>query len=361
MKRYGIRHKDWGFGWRLGDERFDISRHPNEANRSGYVVEINPWDPEAAPRKLTALGRFKHENAELVVNGDGRVVAYMGDDERGEFIYRYVSDGKYVTGTDPGDLLEAGKLYAAKFTDDMRGRWIELTPASTGLASAAEICIYTRMAASAVGATTMDRPEWVAADPHGSEVYCCLTNNKFRGVTPNAGGDGTPVGGPNPRAADNYGQIVRWRPDDGDHTLTGFTWDLFVLAGNPAVHKDARAGSKNVTPDNMFNSPDGLSFDSQGRLWIQTDGSTSNRGDYAGMGNNQMLVGDPVSGAIKRFMVGPLGCEVTGLAWSPDKKTMFVGIQHPGTRGSGHFPGGGSSVPRSCVVAVSRDDGGEIG
>ena len=170
-----------------------------------------------------------------------------------------------------------------------------------------------------------------------------------------------PVGGPNPRAANNYGQIVRWRPDGGDHTAAGFTWDLFVLAGNPTAHKDAYRGSSNISADNMFNSPDGLAFDSKGLLWIQTDGNISNKGDFAGMGNNQMLVGDPQTGEIRRFMVGPIGCEVTGSTWSADRRTMFVGIQHPGARGGSHFPDGGQSVPRSTVIAIRRDDGKAIG
>jgi len=361
LKRYGVSNKDWGYAWATADERFDISKHPNEPNRAGYIVEIDPLDPTSTPKKRTAMGRFKHENAEVVVAPNGHVVAYMGDDERGEFLYRFASDGKYVAGGDNADLLENGRLYVAKFSEDMRGEWVELTPASTGMASPAEISIHTRQAASAVGATTMDRPEWVAANPTKAEVYCCLTNNKNRGKKPNAGGDDTPPFGPNPRAGNNYGQIVRWAPDGGDHTADGFAWDLFVLAGNPTVHSDAYGGSDNVTAENMFNSPDGLGFDSTGLMWIQTDGNYSNDGDFAGMGNNQMLVADPDSGEIKRFMVGPRECEVTGIAWSPDLKTVFIGIQHPGEKGDSHYPGGGQSVPRSTVIAITRDDGGLIG
>ena len=146
----------------------------------------------------------------------------------------------------------------------------------------------------------------------------------------NKGGDEMTVGGPNPRANNRYGQIVRWRPDGGDHTAAGFAWDLYVVAGNPTVHQDERAGSKNINADNMFNSPDGLAFDSRGGLWIQTDGSFSNEGDFAGQGNNQMLLGNTETGEISRFLVGPNACEVTGITWSADRKTMFVGIQHPG-------------------------------
>ena len=178
---------------------------------------------------------------------------------------------------------------------------------------------------------------------------------------PASGTNATPIGGPNPRAENNYGQIVRWRPENGDHAAEKFTWDLFVLCGNPAVNEGENKGSSNVTADNMFNSPDGIAFDSNGLLWIQTDGKYSNKGGFAGMGNNQMLIGDPATGEIKRFLVGPREAEVTGITWSADRRTVFVGIQHPGERGDSHFPDGGVSVPRSSVVAVKREDGGRIG
>ncbi len=361
LKRYGVSASDWGYGWAKIDDRFDVSKNPNEPNRAGYVVEIDPADPTSTPRKLTALGRFKHENAEAIVNNDGRVVVYMGDDERGEFLYRFISDGVYAAGVDTNALLENGTLSVAKFNDDGTGEWLDLTPETTGMASQADISIHTRQAGSAVGATTMDRPEWVAANPNIAEVYCCLTNNKNRGVKPNAGGDDTSVNGPNPREANNYGQIVRWRPEGGDHTAPGFGWDLYVLAGNPTVHQDAYAGSDNLNADNMFNSPDGLKFDSNGLLWIQTDGNYGNEGDFAGQGNNQMLAGDPVTGEIRRFMVGPNECEITGISWSPDRRTMFVGIQHPGEDGNSHWPEGGDAVPRSAIIAVTREDGGLVG
>ncbi len=361
FKRYGVGLEDDGYGWGAFDERFDISKNPNEPNRFGYVVEIDPLDPASTPKKRTALGRFKHENAALVIAQDGRVVVYLGDDERGEFLYRFVSDGVYMAGGNNADLLETGTLYVAKFADDMSGQWLELSPETTGMASAAEVAIHTRQAASAVGATTMDRPEWISVNPLKPEAYCCLTNNKNRGVKTNAGGDATPVGGPNPRAENHYGQIVRWQPEGDDHTADTFTWDLFVTAGNPTVHDDAYGGSANVTAENMFNSPDGLAFDTTGMLWILTDGNYSNEGDFAGMGNNQMLVGDPESGEIARFLVGPKECEVTGLTWSGDRRTLFVGIQHPGEKGDSHFPGGGDSVPRSTVIAITREDGGLMG
>ena len=355
-KRYGIKYES-RYALEKFDARFDLSKNPNEPNRHGYIVEIDPLDPASTPKKRTALGRFKHENAELVVNSDGHVVVYMGDDERGEFLYKFVSAGVWAAGADPSTLLEDGKLYAAKFNDDGTGEWLELSAATTGM-SDVDVLVHTRMAASAVGATTMDRPEWVAANPTKAEVYCALTNNKNRGVKPNAGGDDTSVNGPNPREANNFGQIVRWWPEAQDHTATGFTWDLYVMAGNPDVFPadDPRSGSDNVNAGNLFNSPDGMKFDDRGLLWIQTDGNYKNEGDFVGNGNNQMLIGDPETGEIVRFLTGPNNCEVTGLTFSTDRRTAFVGIQHPTTG----FPSG-DALPRSCIVAVKRNDGGVIG
>lgn len=356
--RYGISAES-GYGYERFDDRFDIALNPNEPHRFGYVVEIDPADPASVPVKRTALGRFKHENAAVTLAADGRVVVYLGDDERGEFLYRFVSAAPYVPGADSSTLLDEGVLSVARFDADGRGAWAALTPEATGM-DAAMIAIHTRAAASAVGATTMDRPEWVAVNPRAAEAYCCLTNNSRRaaGAT-NAGGDAMePIdGSPNPRAENGFGQIVRWYPEGADHAAERFDWDLYVMAGNPEVHQDAFAGSPNVTAGNMFNSPDGMMFDSAGMVWIQTDGDDSNAGDFAGMGNNQMLVGDPVTGAIARFLTGPNGAEVTGLTWSADRRTLFAGIQHPG----GSFPGGEGELPRSSIVAVWREDGAVIG
>jgi secreted PhoX family phosphatase len=355
FKRYGISSKGYGYDWHLIDERFDIAKTPNEPNRSGYVVEINPEDPSSRPKKRTALGRFKHENAEMVLAEDGRIVVYMGDDERGEYLYRYVSNNAYHAEADIDDLMENGILYVAKFHEQGLGRWLPLTPETTGM-SHAEICIHTRLAASKVGATTMDRPEWVAVNPMQADVFCALTNNKQRGVKTNKGGDAQPVGGPNPRAENHYGQVLRWQPEKSDHGLDRFKWNLFLLAGNPDIYeKGELRGSSNIHAGNMFNSPDGVHFDSQGKLWIQTDGKYNNEGDFEGMGNNQMLLASPKTGEIKRFMVGPVGCEVTGFAHSSDGKTLFVGIQHPDKSEGSRFPDG--KLARSTVIAIWHRDG----
>ena len=290
----------------------------------------------------------------------------MGDDERGEFMYRWLSRDVYVPGGDTSTLLVDGELSVAVFEDDMSGRWVPLTPATTGM-DAAHIAVFTRMAGSRVGATTMDRPEWIAVHPNAAEAYCCLTNNSRRGtltdagtVRTNAGGDPMTVNAVNPRDTNRYGQIVRWRPAGGDHAADSFAWDLYVMAGNPTVAEGAQAGSANINEGNLFNSPDGMVIDNTGLIWIQTDGDDSNEGHFAGMGNNQMLAGDPVTGRIERFLTGPNGCEVTGLCWSSDRRTMFVGIQHPGDNG-GDWPDHGGALARSAVIAIKREDGGLVG
>ncbi len=353
--RYGI-GLEGRYAYEKFDPRYDVSKNVNEPRRFGYIVEIDPSDASSTPVKHTALGRFKHENAAAVIAPDGRVVVYMGDDERGEFMYKYVSTGVYTPGGETSTLLDEGQLYVARFNDDQTGEWVALTPEATDM-SEAEIAIYTRMAASKVGATTMDRPEWVAVNPVAVEGYSALTNNRNRGVKPNAGGDDTAVNGPNPREMNHYGQIVRWFPENDDHANPAFRWDLYVMAGNPTVHDDAYGGSDNVNEGNLFNSPDGMMFDSTGLLWIQTDGNDANTGDFEGMGNNQMLAGDPATGQIERFLTGPKGSEVTGLTWSADRRTMFVGIQHPGAP----FPDGEGKLPRSTVIAVKRDDNALVG
>ena len=373
QKRFSVKHASVENEWHRFDERFDISRHPNELNRHGWIVEIDPFDPKSTPIKRTALGRFKHENAALATSRDGRVVVYMGDDERGEFIYKFVTRDRLDPNNTEANrhILDHGTLYVARYDEGDgdrehpkgRGEWIPLVHGQGGLdeangfASQADVLIRARQAGTLVGATRMDRPEWIAVSPKDGQVYCTLTNNSKRGE------DGQPVGGPNPRPNNLYGQILRWREQDDDAAAAHFEWDLFIIAGNPAAHPDTpNAGSPEINADNMFNSPDGLGFDPSGRLWVLTDGKYSNKGDYVGMGNNQMLCADPNSGEIRRFMVGPVGCEVTGLAFAPDYRTMFVGIQHPGEEGGSTFPDHQpDGTPRSSVMVITRTDGGVIG
>lgn len=368
MKRYGA-EKTSEYGWEKFDERFDIAKHPNIFNHFGWVVEIDPLDPNHKPIKRTALGRFKHENVALTVAKNGKVVAYMGDDERGERIYKFVSRDTFKEGDRAHNmtLLDNGTLYVAEFNGGNEplkgtGRWIELTHGKNGLTaengfdSQADIAIHTRRAADHVNATTMDRPEWIAINPLNGQVFCTLTNNSKRGS------EKLPANPANPREDNIYGQIIRWRENNDDHSAETFDWDMFVMAGNPNVYPDSdpRSGTPNITKDNTFNSPDGIGFDRSGRVWIQTDGKYSNTDDYVGQGNNSMLAADPISGEIRRFLTGPKSCEITGLTFANDDRTMFINIQHPGEKGDSHFPNN-SERPRSSVIVITKKDGGIIG
>ncbi len=377
QKRYGLSEKSFGFRWDEFDERFDATRHPNEINRFGWVVEIDPWNPEQAPVKRTALGRFKHEGATVTLARDGRVVVYMGDDERFEYVYKFVSRDRYRSHS-PGNanLLDDGTLYVARFEDDGKGRWLALRhgekhengalTADNGFLSQGEVVIRCRQAADLAGATKMDRPEWIAVHPQSGEVYVTLTNNSKRGAPESAGPNAA-----NPRPENNFGHIVRWRENARDAASTAFEWDIFALAGDPRNPDPNKQG--NIKGD-AYGSPDGLWFDPGGRLWIQTDVSTSllNKGDYANLGNNQMLVAEVKSGDTRRFLTGPRGCELTGISSTPDGKTLFVNIQHPGETASERAdPSNPTAVsswpanqfveavggrPRSATIAITRDD-----
>ena len=370
QQRYGIRRGGHGARWHEHDRRFDVASEANEANRFGWVVEIDPRQPTQAPVKRTALGRFKHESATVTLAADRRVVVYMGDDEAFEYIYKYVSDDPFPS-SDPaggGHLLDRGTLYVARFSADGRGRWLALQHgrnglvAATGFADQADVLIRARQAADLVGATKMDRPEWIAVHPQTGEVYCTLTSNRRRSVADAA----------NPRAPNAFGHIIRWREAGGDAAASDFSWDIFVLCGDP---QNADAGQRGNIRGDAFGSPDGLWFDAQGRLWIQTDapGAAIRSGDYERLGNNQVLVADVGSGEVRRFLSGPHGCEITGLTGTPDGCNLFVNIQHPGEAPgaradparplaisgwpANQFPEATGGRPRSATVVIRRRDG----
>jgi secreted PhoX family phosphatase len=372
QSRYGITKTGFGYRWHEHDVRFDAARHPHEPHRFGWVVEIDPFDPQSQPRKHTALGRFKHEGACVTLAPDTRVVVYMGDDERNEYIYKFVSEGTYAPADRAANLrlLERGTLYVARFSTDGTGEWLPLVQGQQGLDAAAgfptqaEVVVQARAAADVVGATKMDRPEWIAVHPSTREVYCTLTNNTARGTD-----KGPPVDAANPRANNVYGHILRWREQGDDPCATRFAWNVFVLCGDPAMPESDKHGA---IKGDIFGSPDGLWFDARGVLWIQTDISTSvlNKGDYANIGNNQMLAADVATGEIRRFLTGPNGCEVTGVVMTPDSRTMFVNMQHPGeTPRERSDPANPTAVstwpdgsrPRSATVVIRKNDGGVIG
>jgi hypothetical protein len=374
QQRYGV-GKGRGYRWESADERFDAAKHPNEPNRFGWVVEIDPYQPQSKPVKRTALGRMKHEGAHPSVGPDRRIAFYMGDDEGFEYVYKFVTARAW----DPADraanrdLLDDGILYVARFNADGTGDWLALEQgkngltAANGFASQGDVVVKTRQAADRAGATPMDRPEWCAVHPVTREVYLTLTNNTARGRDKQPGPDAA-----NPRANNVYGHIIRWRESGDDVAATAFRWDVFALAG---VADHADPVKRGRFKGDSFGSPDGLWFDARGVLWVQTDISTSalGRGDYAALGNNQMLAVDPAAGEFRRFLVGPRGSEITGFTTTPDNRTAFVNIQHPGEnpgelndpdspRAFSNWPDfDPNGRPRSATVVIRKKDGGEIG
>jgi uncharacterized protein len=372
-KRWGLRPKSWS-RWEIHDERFDAVKHPNEPNRFGWVVELDPFDPSSTPVKRTALGRAAHEGAWVAVTRDGRTVVYAGEDAAFEYIYKFVSRDRIAPGGAKANrtLLDHGILYVARFNRDGTGQWLPLVhnqgplTAAGGFADQGEVLIKARQASDALGGTPMDRPEWLAINPNTGWVYCSLTHNALRGQAGKPGVDAA-----NPRANDVMGEIIRWK-EDGDFDGTHFMWNHLVLAGDPA---NARPEARGNIKGDLFACPDGLAFDPRGVLWIATDMGTGtmHQGELAAMGGNQLLACDPASGEVRRFLTGPLGCEVTGSAFSPDGTSLFVNIQHPGEpsqmRGNPPRPYSASNWPdgipggrpRAATVAIRRWDGGVIG
>ena len=375
QQRWGIR-KTAFYRWNEHDERFDAAKHPNEFNRFGWVVELDPMDPSSTPVKRTALGRAAHEGAWVAVTKDGRAVVYSGEDSRFEYIYKFVSRdriapaGNGLTQAQANrNLLDHGSLHVARFDADGTGRWLPLVhgqgplTAANGFADQGEVLIKTRQASDALGATKMDRPEWLAIDQKGGEVFCTLTNNSSRGAKDMPGVDAA-----NPRANNVMGQIIRWK-ELNDFSGSTMRWDHLVLAGDPANPRPEARG--NIKGD-IFACPDGLYLDPRGVLWIQTDmhASQMQKGELARIGNNQMLACDRSTGEIRRFLTGPVNCEITGATQTPDGTTMFINIQHPGENATdrsdpaepGKFstwPDGGR--PRSATVVIRKRDGGVIG
>ncbi|MFN0108268.1 MAG: PhoX family protein [Blastocatellia bacterium] len=359
--RYGMPTGASERRWENFYDRFDIGKEPNEAFRFGYAVEIDILNPNSTPKKRTALGRLKHEAATFVTTTDGRVVAYTGDDERFDYMYKFVTNGKLdpLRGSANGDLLDDGTLYVAKFNSDGAGEWLPLVGGQGALATwtQAQVCVNTRGAADLVGATKMDRPEDIETNPVNGKVYAVFTNNTQRG------GSGRPaVDAPNPRANNRHGHIIEITEAGNNATATSFKWEIFMLCGDPAVAAEGTywAGWQGgVSP---ISSPDNITFDKAGNLWIATDGQINT------FRKNDGIYVVPVEGSdrgyLRQFMSGIPGGEVASLALSPDNRTLFASIQHPG-EGSTYdsptssFPDGGK--PRPAVVAVRKGDGGLIG
>jgi uncharacterized protein len=448
LRRYG---RNAGSGSRHGWEtagtddkyrRFNIAQtgasidgtddYRNELNTYGYMVEVDPYSATSTVKKRTALGRFAHESASFSIPKEGAPLAvYMGDDSRGEYIYKFVSSANWAAADASaanrmatGDkYLDAGKLYVAKYNADGTGQWIELALGNTAIAGfanysfadQADILVNARLAADAVGATKMDRPEWCTVHPVTGEIYYTLTNNSNRKVEPT--GSQLPLDAANPRAySDSFnggatgsvgnvnGHIIRMRELGNNPSATSFTWDIYLFGAEASAASNVNLHS--LTNDQDFSSPDGLWFSpTTGLLFIQTDD-----GSYTDVTNCMMLLGKPgslgdggnltvankkadnsnlnidtkagakpASDNLRRFLVGPVDCEITGCAETPDGKTVFVNIQHPGegiakadvgtpSKYLSHWPGnagygagGADARPRSATVAIRKDDGGLIG
>ncbi len=385
--RYGVQTGATSrYAWELADNgadefvRFDASikgataadDYRNEPVCFGWMVEIDPFDPTSNPKKRTAMGRFGHEGVVFAPAEEGKpVVCYSGDDSRFEYIYKFVTAANYNAATANGSLLDEGTLYVARFNDDGTGEWLPLVYGQNGLdeangfTSQADVLVNTRLAADFMGATPMDRPEWGAVDPANGDVYFTLTNNTSR----NAGD----VNEANPRVTNRHGHIIRWKEDGGEQAATTFSWDIFLFGGDSGESGvDTNIGydpnGDVLTADNILSSPDGLWIDPDSRVWIQMDSGYTDP-----FGNCAMLVADPTTGDLKRFLVGPIDQEITGITMTPDQRTLFINVQHPGEGTSAtDFAAGNytsswpdfmpaTRPPRSATVVVWKNDGGVVG
>lgn len=402
---------------KLGASADGSDDYRNVSNTYGWNVEVDPFSPNSTPKKRTAMGRFAHEGAWLgLVRAGQPLVFYMGDDSRGEYVYKYVSNANWdpadaTRGLAAGDkYLDDGKLYVARFNADGTGQWIELRFGQNGITAAnpayafadqADVLINTRLAADAAGATKMDRPEWGAVHPTNGDVYMTMTNNSSAVRTLASTDAANPrfyndkrTTGQDQRGNPN-GHIIRWAETAGSNAATTFSWDIFLFGARASV-TDPNINVSGLTAANDMSSPDGLWFSKSGVLWIQTDdgaytdvtncmmlacipgrvgdGSTRTIVNTDGAASKSVTtkVGAPVSESnLRRFLVGPKDCEITGIAETPDGKAIFVNIQHPGEDTStanflagnhnSNWPGSAGARPRSATIVITKNDGGEIG
>lgn len=373
FKRYGIPGK-W-YAWGKFHDRFDINKEPNEAHRFGWVVEIDPVDPSSMPKKRTALGRMKHEGAAMVVNKDGRVVVYMGDDERFDYVYRFVTAGTFNPDEPAAnrDLLDSGMLSVARFNENGTMSWLPLVQgegpltADNGFASQGDVVIEARRAADLLGATKMDRPEDVEANPQTGKVYVMLTNNSKR-----KSNDLNPA---NPRPENRFGHIVELITPDMDHAADIFRWEILVRCGDPKLSEVGATFSTATTKDGWFGMPDNCAIDADGRLWIATDGNSAKATGRAD-GLWALETNGDLRRTSKHFFRCPAGAELCGPMFTPDNQTLFVAVQHPGDDGEEWPQFGRPSTfedpstrwpdfkegmpPRPSVLAITKQGGGKI-
>ncbi|MDW6025580.1 PhoX family phosphatase [Mesorhizobium sp. BAC0120] len=373
-KRMGI--PEGAYEWAAHYDRFDLSKEPNEPNRFGWVVEVDVDDPTSTPKKRTALGRFKHEGAESIVAKDGRVVFYLGDDERFDYVYKFVTSGKFNPNDRAAnmDLLDSGTLYVAKFDADGSVAWLPLVhgqgalTAENGFASQADVLIETRRAADLLGATKMDRPEDVQPNGTNGKVYVMLTNNTKRKLDQ--------VDAANPREENVFGHIIEIAEDGGDFTATKGKWEVLLKCGDPSIAEVGASFSTATTANGWFGMPDNCAIDSVGRLWVATDG----QGPKATGRTDGLWAVDTEGEAratSKLFFRVPVGAEMCGPQFTPDAETAFVAVQHPGDGGddwegfgrlsyyedlSTRWPDFRDDMPvRPSVVAITKQGGGKIG
>jgi secreted PhoX family phosphatase len=360
MARYGTPTAASARRWERFYDRFDQVKEPNEANRFGWVVEIDPYDPNSMPKKRTAMGRAKHENASSTIAKNGQVVVYSGDDERFDYVYKFVTAGLFNPDNRASnmDLLDNGTLYVARFNADGSGVWLPLVHGTGGLTVAngwrnqADVLIRCRQAADALGATRMDRPEDVEVNPVTGLLYVVCTNNTSRGLGSSPGTDAA-----NPRASNRSGHIIEVREQGNDHTATTFQWGIFMLCGDPNDSGQntyfAGAPREKVSP---IGAPDNIAFDNQGNLWIGTDGMEAALGWQDAI--YACVTEGPDRGTLLPFMSVPIGAETCGPTFTTDNTTFFLAVQHPGEGGTFERPISswptGSGLPRPAVVFVRK-------
>lgn len=367
-RRYGIPARESERLWERFEPRFDLAQEPNEAHRFGWIVEVDPHDPDSPPVKRTALGRFKHEAATVALSKDNRVVVYSGDDEAFEYVYKFVSERRYDAGSKRSNLslLDSGALHVARFDDDGTGEWLPLRHGDPrldgGFDSQGEVLIRVREAADRLGATRMDRPEDIETNPATQTVFMVMTNNVSRVEAAPVDRPGTATNPANPRPTNKFGHIIEVREDGADPAATTFRWSIFMLCGPQGDQTRTFAG---YPADQMSDiaAPDNLAFDRAGNMWIATDGQPSAIGQNDAL--HAVATAGPERGKLVTFLTAPFGAEVAGPCVTADDRVLFVSIQHPGKGGTLASPVSqwpdGKGYPRPSVVVVTKNDGDRIG
>jgi secreted PhoX family phosphatase len=374
MDRYGV--PGMWYAWGKHYDRWNIDKEPNEPNRWGWIVEVDPRNPDALPIKHTSLGRFRHEGAETTISSSGKLVIYSGDDNRFDYQYKYVSNDSVTPENSVfgSSLLSDGILYVARFDEDGTIAWLPLVhgegplTAGNGFNSQADVMIDTRLAADLLGATPMDRPE--DAQPRGDgTAYIMLTNNTSRKPEQ--------VNAANPRADSAFGHIIEIKEAGGDHAATTGTWSILVKCGDPTIEEVGAQWNPETSENGWFGSPDNCAIDADGRLWISTDQGTGWGKTGKSDGLYALETEGELRGTSKLFFRCPVGGELCGPYFTENAETLFLAVQHPGTDGTKDFKGferdstfedpatrwpdfDPAMPPRPSVLVVTKLGGGKI-